>query len=89
VNSAARVFEEKFSSDGLVVPGGDDGVEMVLAKSLGPSRSTRGALPVPGRSLGPWMQSPACMDLGDLVSKIAKLEAAAGELFADVARLCA
>jgi hypothetical protein len=32
--SAAHAIEGKFSSDGLVALGGDDGVEMALAKSL-------------------------------------------------------
>ncbi len=32
--SAAHAVEGKFSSDGLAAMGGDDGVEMALAKSL-------------------------------------------------------
>jgi hypothetical protein len=32
--SVAHVLNEKFSSDGLVALGGDDGVEMALALSL-------------------------------------------------------
>jgi hypothetical protein len=87
--SAAHVLERKFSSDGLVAPGGDDDMEMARAGSLA-EQIDEGSATRAWQKFGT-VDAVSGRDMAgeDFVTKMADLEVAANLLFEDLEALCA